>query len=210
MTNIDICERIKDICTMAGVPVEYAKPDWHYTQVPRLGEDCRAFFQIDNKGRLYVAVDHEDPAVRSLVENAYQLVTSSVTSFTIIEPEPPHVPSADARSRTDGGLSLLLSDQWGSEMPRGFVTQIDLRTFWGIRPTDVAICSQPDHPHVWDAWQDIVDRAIHRVNIDGQTYDFYLYENGNLWLACNKLLTAEERRSLYDDCATSEYDEEDA
>ena len=92
------------------------------------------------------------------------------------------------------GLKLLLSDSRGTYIPRDFVEEFDLTKFSNIDPDDVAILHDPDHPDYWDAWDNVLQYATHT---DEHGFKWYLWQDGDLWMICDELMTDEEYHDFF-------------
>ena len=91
------------------------------------------------------------------------------------------------------GLNLLLSDARGVYIPRDFA---DFAEHWnGVTPEDLEILrAGPDHQDYWDAWS-MVTIDAHYVDSDGNVWR--LWQDGDLWAYCEKLMTDEEYNDFF-------------
>lgn len=92
------------------------------------------------------------------------------------------------------GLKLLLSDSRGIYIPRDFVEEFDLTKWKNINPDDVAILHDPDHPAYWEAWDNVLQYATHT---DEQGHKWHLWQDGDLWMFCDELMTDEEYHNFF-------------
>lgn len=92
------------------------------------------------------------------------------------------------------GVRHLLSDSRGMYIPRDFVEEFDLTKFAGINPDDVAILHDPDHEWYWDAWDNVLQYATHT---DAQGHKWHLWQDGDLWMICDALMTDEEYLNFF-------------
>lgn len=95
------------------------------------------------------------------------------------------------------GMHLLLSDRLGVYIPREFAGfDHSIRSF-NIDDNDedlVILRSGPDHEHYWDAWDSVLGRAKFT---DSKGNDWYLCQDGDLWLYCEELMTDEEYEAFF-------------
>lgn len=94
-------------------------------------------------------------------------------------------------------VTLLLSDARGIYIPQNFVESClePKEGHWtGVADWARGECAAgPDTDGYWDAWDDILNRAIyHAPNGD----EFRLYQDGDLWLLCFEKMSAEERENF--------------
>lgn len=94
-------------------------------------------------------------------------------------------------------VTLLRSGARGIYIPQNFAeSYLDPKEgHWtGIADWPRGEClAGPETDGYWDAWQDILDRAVyHAPNGD----EFRLYQNEDLWLLCFEKMTDEERESF--------------
>lgn len=74
---------------------------------------------------------------------------------------------------------LFLSDARGVYIPRDFVQSIKRECLTGVSPEDIAILENPDDEYYWEAWGNVLDKAV--VTDDkGQKYS--VYQDGDCWL----------------------------
>lgn len=92
------------------------------------------------------------------------------------------------------GIELLLDGNRGIYIPKDFVTEMDLSQFSGISQEDIEICSAPDHEWYWEAWDAILQDATYT---DKDGYIWTLWQDGDLWLICEELMTSQEKRDFF-------------
>ena len=96
------------------------------------------------------------------------------------------------------GINLLISDNRGIYIPRDFAGfDHSLRSF-NIDDDDVdlqILRTGPDHELYWDAWDSVMARAKFT---DSKGNDWYLSQDGDLWLYCEQLMTDEEYEAFFD------------
>lgn len=90
-------------------------------------------------------------------------------------------------------INLLLDSARGQFIPRDFVTEFDLSKFLGVSQWAVAQCKDPENDHYWDAWNDILSNVKYRTD-DGR--EFFLYQDGDVWLLCFDEMTDEEKQNF--------------
>lgn len=95
------------------------------------------------------------------------------------------------------GLELLLSDRRGVFIPRDFAEfDHSIRSF-NIDPDDEdlqILREGPDHEHYWDAWDSVMSRAKFT---DSKGNEWHLYQDGDLWLYCESLMTDNEYEDFF-------------
>ena len=94
------------------------------------------------------------------------------------------------------GFKLLLSDARGVYIPRDFAEIVRAGMSWeGHDPDDIAILLEgPDAEHYWDAW-DAVMNDISFVDSKGNSW--HLWQDGDLWLFCEDVMTDEEFKNFF-------------
>lgn len=90
-------------------------------------------------------------------------------------------------------VHLLLDGCRGQFIPRDFVTDFDLSRWQGVSDWAREQCADPNNEGYWDAWQDILDNAVHTAP-DGRR--FTLHQDGDLWALCYDTMTAEEKSNF--------------
>ena len=92
------------------------------------------------------------------------------------------------------GMKLLMSDNRGVYIPQHFGEQYGSE-WTNIRPEDLdIILTGPHRDEYWDAWSDVCDNAAF-VDDKGNTWT--LYQDGDLWAVCEKLMSDEEYYGFY-------------
>jgi hypothetical protein len=95
---------------------------------------------------------------------------------------------------TMSGMKLLMSDNRGVYIPQHFCEQYGSE-WTNIRPEDLEIImTGPHREEYWDAWSDVCDNAAF-VDDKGNTWT--LYQDGDLWAVCEKLMSDEEYYNCY-------------
>ena len=92
------------------------------------------------------------------------------------------------------GVEILLSDSRGNYIPQHFCVDFDL---WlkDVEPEDIETCKAgPESEFYWDAWEQILKSAIF---IDQNDNVWRLYQDGDLFAFCEKLMTDEEYYNLF-------------
>lgn len=96
------------------------------------------------------------------------------------------------------GMELLLDGNRGVYIPRYFADIVNsaVTDGWsGIDEEDLNIISSgPDHEHYWDAWDSVMSRAKFT---DSKGNDWHLYQDGDLWLYCESLMTDNEYEDFF-------------
>jgi len=97
------------------------------------------------------------------------------------------------------GIDLLVSDVMGVYIPRIFA-RFDFTNWTGIDQEDIEILLRgPDHPeseNYWDVWSMVVINAVHT---DPYGNRWRLHQDGDLWIYCEALMTAEEHFNFFGD-----------
>jgi hypothetical protein len=95
------------------------------------------------------------------------------------------------------GMELVFSDRNGVYIPQYFAQQIDIAgDCWeGYNNKDIEILlAGPDHEHYWDAWDSVLG-CTRFIDSRGRTW--YLYQDGDLWIYNEELMTDEEYRGFF-------------
>lgn len=95
------------------------------------------------------------------------------------------------------GLELLLSDRRGVFIPRDFAGFDHSMRSFNIDDDDAdlqILREGPDHEHYWDAWDSVMSRAKFT---DSKGNDWYLTQDGDLWLYCEALMSDEEYENFF-------------
>ena len=87
------------------------------------------------------------------------------------------------------GIQLLLSDARGVYIPRDFCQNFDLCQ-WHTKKDYQDILSNPNNEFYWDYWDELLSNAYF---VDELGNKWELYQDGDLWAICHKLMTDEER-----------------
>jgi hypothetical protein len=95
------------------------------------------------------------------------------------------------------GIDLLVSDAMGVYIPQIFA-RFDFTNWTGIDQEDIEILLRgPDHPeseNYWDAWSMVYINAVHT---DPYGNRWRLHQDGDLWIYCEALMTAEEHYNFF-------------
>ena len=92
------------------------------------------------------------------------------------------------------GVKLLLDGHRGIYIPRDFCKEINLNKFSGLDPDDAECClAGPDEEWYWESWTNIMNHALH-IDEDGD--EWFLYQDDDLFLMCEALMTKEEKESF--------------
>ena len=86
-------------------------------------------------------------------------------------------------------IQLLLSDARGVYIPCDFVDNFNLDK-WHVDNKYTYLLSSPDNEFYWDYWDELLSKAYF---IDEVGNKWELYQDGDLWAICHKLMTDEER-----------------
>lgn len=99
------------------------------------------------------------------------------------------------------GINLLISDHRGVYIPRDYAEMFDFDSTvtdgWaGVKEADLEILrAGPEHELYWDAWDSVLGRAKFT---DSKGNDWYLHQDGDLWLYCEALMTDDEYQAFFD------------
>lgn len=102
-------------------------------------------------------------------------------------------------------VKLLFDGNRGTYIPRDFAEEIDHSQFTGYTQEDVEELSRigntdyenlgPDDTQVyWDIWDKILCSAKHT---DEQGYVWELYQDQDVWMYCEELMSEEEKDNLF-------------
>ena len=86
-------------------------------------------------------------------------------------------------------IQLLLSDARGVYIPRDFCQNFNLCQ-WHIKEDYQDSLSHPNNEFYWDYWNEVINNAYF---IDEVGNKWELYQDGDLWAICHKLMTDAER-----------------
>jgi len=94
------------------------------------------------------------------------------------------------------GIELLLSDSRGVNIPRDLAEIVRAGMSWeGYDPNDIDILLEgADGEWYWEAWTDVLESAFF---VDSKGNRWNLWQDGDLWLYCEELITDEERDSFF-------------
>ncbi len=95
------------------------------------------------------------------------------------------------------GLNLLLNDSHGIYIPQIFAEFDHSIRSWNIDSDDVDLTilrNGPDAEHYWEAWESILGRASFA---DSKGNVWHIYQDGDLWLYCEALMTDEEYENFF-------------
>jgi hypothetical protein len=97
------------------------------------------------------------------------------------------------------GIDLLVSDRHGVYIPQIFAG-FDFTNWTGIVAEDIEILLRgPDHEdsqNYWDVWNDVTMDAVH-TDTNGNVWR--LWQDGDLWIYCEALMTDEEHYNFFGD-----------
>ena len=92
-------------------------------------------------------------------------------------------------------ITLLLDSNRGQFIPRDFVNEFKLEKF-GFVEDQIELykeeMQEPSHEYYWDNWNSILMNACYKQDEN----EFYLYQNGDLWLVCPELMNDEEKENF--------------
>jgi hypothetical protein len=92
------------------------------------------------------------------------------------------------------GLLLLINDNQGIFIPQTFAEKYGDNWFLVNSDALDIVKEGPNHPQYWDAWSDVLDDAYLRDN-DGNRWK--LWQDGDLWMVCNELMTDAEYENFF-------------
>lgn len=70
-----------------------------------------------------------------------------------------------------GTIVLLIDGNRGIHIPRKFRTNFDFKA-WNLNPDDFQELESIDHPHYWDAWDDLM-KAAYFTDDKGKKWSLY-------------------------------------
>jgi len=88
-------------------------------------------------------------------------------------------------------LALLLDECRGTYIPRDFVTEFYLDQWSGISEDDIETCKDPESDGYWDAWNDILDNAVHIESGNR------LYQDGSLWAINYERISKQQYKEFF-------------
>ena len=93
------------------------------------------------------------------------------------------------------GINILLNDSHGVYIPQFFVEKFDTNE-WSVRAEDADILKAgPNHEWYWEAWDNALNSAVFT---DDDGMQWRLWQDGDLWLYCEQLMTDEEYEAFFD------------
>lgn len=94
------------------------------------------------------------------------------------------------------GIELLLSDGRGIYIPRDFAKIVNAGMSWeGHNPSDIeTLLEGTDAEWYWEAWDSILNSTCF---VDSKGNRWNLWQDGDLWLYCEKLMTDEEYENFF-------------
>lgn len=93
-----------------------------------------------------------------------------------------------------GGVLLLVDSSHGVYTPRELFSRFPDIEWSGITQEDIKICSTPDNPDYWEAWDRIVHDAFFS-DASGNTWR--LFHEGDLFAVCFELMSDETYFNLF-------------
>jgi len=95
------------------------------------------------------------------------------------------------------GIDLLVSDRHGVYIPQIFAG-FDFTNWTGIVAENIEVLLRgPDHEdsqNYWDIWNDVTMNAVH-TDTNGNVWR--LWQDGDLWVYCEALMTDEEYYNFF-------------
>jgi hypothetical protein len=95
------------------------------------------------------------------------------------------------------GIDLLVSDHHGVYIPQIFAG-FDFTNWTGIVAENIEVLLRgPDHEdsqNYWDIWNDVTMNAVH-TDTNGNVWR--LWQDGDLWVYCEALMTDEEYYNFF-------------
>ena len=94
------------------------------------------------------------------------------------------------------GIICLVDGGRGRYAPQHFVQTSEYwegGAYWAI----LALNEGPDHPHYWDAWDQVVDRA-RWTDVCGNVWRIFPGESGDIFAICPELMDPETRETYLD------------
>ena len=93
------------------------------------------------------------------------------------------------------GIHIIASDNQGVYIPRNFMEDAMYEGWKGISEEDKNILlAGPDHEQYWDAWDMVLNNAHFT---DGNNNKWLLFQDGDLFIYCEKLMSDEEFKDLF-------------
>lgn len=91
------------------------------------------------------------------------------------------------------GLILFYDESWGIYIPKNFAEDIDRECLQGIDHNDLDDLADPCDNYYWDTWETVLNNA--KIVKNGYTWN--LFQDGDLWLYCEDLMTDQELEEFF-------------
>lgn len=93
------------------------------------------------------------------------------------------------------GMELLFEDRRGVYIPQHFAEEIKHHLFSNVSDEQIEILRKgPDEELYWDTWSEVLDNAEY---LDEHGNIWMLYQDGDVWLYCERLMTDEEKNNFF-------------
>ena len=93
-------------------------------------------------------------------------------------------------------VTLLLSDSRGVYIPRDFTQEFKLEMFGFTNERIEYYKKELSNPwkneHYWEVWEELINNAV----LTQDEKEFYLYQEGNLWLLCYDEMSEDEKENF--------------
>lgn len=103
------------------------------------------------------------------------------------------------------GLELIFDGNRGQYIPQHFATELNISRIQGIDSEDIETLKKgpEDNEYYWDVWDRVLNNAFH-VDSQGNTWRFY--QDMDLWMYCDELMTTKEKKEFFGDDYENEED----
>ena len=91
-------------------------------------------------------------------------------------------------------IEIFCDSASGVYIPQRFAKEVNKELLSGVDRAELSILeSGPDHEQYWDVWNNVENNAV--VTTEG--HKWRLYQDGDLFLVCDDLLTDQERSEFF-------------
>lgn len=109
---------------------------------------------------------------------------------------------------SQSGMILLFDGARGIYIPQNFAEEMILSKWQNVDQEQIDILKQgPEHELYWQIWDEITQNAVH---VDDNGYEWRLHQDGDVWVYCEKLMTAEQKYNFFEGADEDEFFEEDS
>lgn len=99
--------------------------------------------------------------------------------------------------KSDKALILFCDSSSGKYIPKRFAQEIKRELVSGISENDYNEILDPENEFYWETWDHVCNNAV-ITSVQGNKY--YLWQDGDLWLVCDDLMTEQEKLDFFGEC----------